>query len=320
MKILIASSIDADTITKLREHHDVVCDFHAKTETLPALLKDREVLIFRSGISITAAVMASAPHLKLLVRAGSGFDNIDMDYVQAHNLELFRIPEPGAKAVAEMSFALMLTLARNILEADRLTKQGRWAKNELTGYALTGRTLGIVGAGNIGSRVGELGVAWGMRVIGCVANPSAKALSSLHEKGIRLTTFDEVIETADYVSLHVPLSDSTRNMINADVLERMKPGAFLINLARGGVVDELALYKALTEGHLRGAGMDVHKAEGEGKISPLAGLSNVILTPHIGAGTFDAQREIGERIVEIIETFVAEHAKKGHVAEPVVMA
>ncbi|MCX6049056.1 MAG: NAD(P)-binding domain-containing protein [Chloroflexi bacterium] len=320
MKILIASSIDADTIATLRKDHDVVCDFHAKTETLPALLKDREVLIFRSGISITAEVMASAPQLKLLVRAGSGFDNIDMDYVQAHNLALFRIPEPGAKAVAEMSFALMLTLARNILEADRLTKQGRWAKNELTGYALTGRTLGIVGAGNIGSRVGELGVAWGMRVIGCVANPSAKVLSSLHEKGIRLTSFDEVIETADYVSLHVPLSDSTRNMINADVLGRMKPGAFLINLARGGVVDELALYQALTEGQLRGAGMDVHKAEGEGKISPLAGLSNVILTPHIGAGTFDAQREIGERIVEIIETFVAEQAKKAQAKAPVVMA
>ncbi len=320
MKILIASSIDADTIDQLREHHDVICDFHATTETLPALLKDREVLIFRSGISITSEVMASAPNLRLLVRAGSGFDNIDMDYVQTHGLELFRIPEPGAKAVAEMSFALMLTLARNILEADRLTKQGRWAKNELTGYALTGRTLGIVGAGNIGARVGQLGVAWGMRVIGCVGNPSPKVASGLREKGIRLTDFDEVIEKSDYISLHVPLSDSTRNMINANVLGRMKPSAFLINLARGGVVDELALYKALSQGHLRGAGMDVHKAEGEGKISPLVGLSNVILTPHIGAGTFDAQAEIGERIVEIIETFGAEQAKAGYAKEPVVMA
>ena len=320
MKILIVSSIDPSAVAKLREQHDVVCDFHAKTETLPALIKDREVLIFRSGINITADVMACAPHLKLLVRAGSGFDNVDLDYIQAQGIEMFRIPEPGAKAVAEMSFALMLALSRNIVEADRLTKQGRWAKNELTGYALAGKTLGIVGAGNIGTHVGHLGVAWGMHVMGCVANPSPKVAAALADKGVRLTDFNELVAKSDYLSLHVPLSDSTRNLINEDVLRRMKPGSFLINLARGGVVDEAALHKALTEGWLRGAGMDVHKAEGEGKISPLAGLPNVILTPHIGAGTFDAQREIGGRIVEIVGAFVAQQTAAQPRPEAVVMA
>jgi D-3-phosphoglycerate dehydrogenase len=167
--------------------------------------------------------------------------------------------------------------------------------------------LGIVGAGNIGSRVGQMGVAWDMEVIACVEYPSALRAAELAEKGIRLTSFDEVISAADFVSIHVPLKDSTRNLINADVLCRMKPGAFLINLARGGVVDEQALYKALTKGdRLRGAALDVHEQEGEGKISPLAGLPNVILTPHIGAMTVDSQREIGRRVIEAVNSFAAD--------------
>lgn len=310
MKILIASSIDPDAVERLSEQHDVICAFGAKDSALKALIKDREALIFRSGVQITAEVMACAPDLKLLVRAGSGLDNLDVAYVETHGLKLVRVPEPGAKAVAEMSFALMLSLARNILPADRLTRQGHWAKQEMTGYLLTGKTLGIIGAGNIGSRVGRMGAAWGMEVLGCVEHPSPAAAARLREKGIRLADCDEVLARSDYVSLHVPLKDSTRNLIDAAALARMKPGAYLINLARGGVVDEAALYTALTEGRLRGAGLDVHQAEGEGKISPLAELPNVVLTPHIGAGTFDSQREIGERIIEIVETMMLEQIEQ----------
>jgi phosphoglycerate dehydrogenase-like enzyme len=205
-----------------------------------------------------------------------------------------------------MSFGLMLALARNLLEADRLTRQGRWAKHELTGHALKSKVLGIVGAGNIGSLVGQLGIAWGMSVVGCVERPTPLIADRLREKGIRLTGCDEVLAEADFVSLHVPLKASTRNLIDARALAQMKRGAFLINLARGGVVDEAALYQALMEGHLRGAALDVHAAEGEGKISPLAGLDNVILTPHIGAGTFDSQREIGEIVIQSIDSFLIE--------------
>jgi len=316
MRILIASSIDAGALEKLREQHDVICAFNAKQDELKSLIVDREVLIFRSGVQITAGVMECAPDLKLLLRAGSGIDNLDMDYVREHGLRLVRIPGPGAKAVAEMSFALMLALSRNILQADSLTRQGRWAKQELTGYLLRGKVLGIVGAGNIGSLTGSMGAAWGMEVLGCVERPTSMTAERLKEKNIRLTTFDEVVSKSDYVSLHVPLSQKTRHMINAAVLARMKPGTFLINLARGGVVDEAALYEALASGHLRGAGMDVHAAEGQGKISPLADLKNVILTPHIGAGAFDSQREIGEIVLETIETFTPESAVEyvnGHV-------
>jgi D-3-phosphoglycerate dehydrogenase len=304
MKILIASSIYSQAIEKLRERHDVVCAFNAKEDELKTHIRDREVLIFRSGVQITENVMASAPELKLILRAGSGVDNIDLDYVNRNGLTLVRIPGPGAKAVAEMSLALMLSLARNVLEADRLTRQGIWAKHELTGYLLTGKVLGIVGAGNIGSRVGQLGHAWGMEVLGCVEHPSAEAAERLLEKGIRIAGIGEVLSKSDFISIHVPLKESTRKLIDAQALSLMRPGAYLINLARGGVVDELALYDALVSKRLRGAALDVHESEGNGKISPLAALPNVILTPHIGAGTFDSQREIGEIVIQTIDSYV----------------
>ena len=305
MNILIASPIFSDTIQELRKQNDVVCAYKASEEELSALMRDREVLIFRSGVQITANVMSGASQLKLILRAGSGIDNIDLDYVNRHGIELVRIPLPGAKAVAEMAFAFMLSLSRNVLEADRLLREGKWAKHELTGYAIGGKVLGILGAGNIGSLVGQLGAAWGMEVVGCVELPSAARTEELRKKGIRLTDVHEVLRISDIVSIHLPLHSSTRNLINAQALATMKAGAFLVNLARGGVVDEFALYNALASGHLRGAALDVHAAEGDGKFSPLANLKNTILTPHIGAGTFDSQREIGEIILDRINSFSA---------------
>ena len=310
MKILIASSIYPEAIKKLGEHHEVICAFNAAETELKSRIKDCDVLVFRSGVSITAEVMAAAPDLKLLVRAGAGLDNLDVEYVRKRGLELDRVPEPGAQAVAELTFALMLALARQVLVADRLLRQGRWAKYELTGYLLTGKTLGIIGAGNIGSRVGKLGAAWGMEVVGCIEYPSPSEAAKLREQGIRLTDCLEVLTKADFVSIHVPLQESTRNLIDARALARIKPGAFLTNLARGGIVDEQALYHALTQGGLAGAALDVHKEEGEGIISPLAQLPNVILTPHIGAMTIDSQREIGRRVIEIVHSFTVGQVEK----------
>jgi D-3-phosphoglycerate dehydrogenase len=305
-KILVASSIDPTALERLREEHDVVTALGAPTDALQRAIADREVLIFRSGVSITARVMEKAPHLRLLIRGGSGTDNVDLDYVRRRGLHLERVPGPGARAVAEMSLALMLALSRNLVPADRSMRQGRWAKSEMAGTLLRGKTLGVVGLGNIGFRVAELGRAVGMEVAGCVEHPSPERAARLGLVGVRLTGCDEVLAAADYVSIHVPLKDSTRYLINEERLARVKPGAFLINLARGGVVDEQALYRALTQGErLRGAALDVHEQEGDGKLSPLAGLSNVILTPHIGASTEDSQREIGARILEIIASYVA---------------
>jgi D-3-phosphoglycerate dehydrogenase len=303
MKILIASSIDDDAIETLRQRHDVICAFDASQEQLETLVVDREVLIFRSGVQINRAVMSRAPQLKLLVRAGSGLDNIDMDYVREQRLQLVRVPGPGAQAVAEMTFALMLSLARKILPADRQWRQGHWVKRQMKGHSVSGKVLGVVGAGNIGSRVGQMGAAWGMKALGCVEMPTEQKARELADAGVKLVEFEQVLQEADFITLHVPLKETTRNLIDAQALSLVKPTAFLINLARGGVVDEAALYDALVENRLRGAALDVHAREGEGNISPFAELDNVILTPHIGASSYDAQREIGEIVIRTVNGF-----------------
>ncbi|MEO8228388.1 MAG: hydroxyacid dehydrogenase [Chloroflexota bacterium] len=302
MKILVASPIDSDALDQLRTRHDVVVAFGAPEEELRRLAVDREAIVFRSGVSISSEVLAAATDLRLLVRAGSGLDNLDLEQVRRRGIELRRVPGPGAQAVAELTFGLMLSLARGITLGDRLLHQGHWAKSELVGYNLTGKTLGIVGLGSIGSRVAALGSAWGMRPVGCVHTPSPTRAAEFAAKGIELTDLDNVLAAADFLTIHVPLGAETRGMIGAAELSRVKPGAFLVNVARGGVVDEAALLHELRPGgRIRGAGLDVHVNEGEGKVSPLAGLPNVVLTPHIGAATVDAQREIGQEVVAIVD-------------------
>ena len=303
MKILIVSPVSSRSVTKLSEDHDVICAFNAPQAEIMQKIADRDVLVFRSGPDINADVMRCAPNLSLLVRAGSGLDNLDLDYVKKQGIALHRIEGPGSRAVAELSFTLMLGLARQISVADSLLRQGKWAKHEITGYLLSGKTLGIYGCGNIGSVVGRLGVAWGMNVIACIESPCEERKLSFRQDRIRLTDAEEVLTQSDFLSIHVPLQPSTRNLIDEQALAQMKSTAFLVNLARGGVVKEDALLDALLNGQIAGAGVDVHEREGDGHISPLAGLSNVILTPHIGAGTVDTKNEIGEQIVEIVSSY-----------------
>lgn len=301
MKILIASPIWPDTIAILEQEHEVVCAFGAPSEQLAELITDADVLVFRSGVQITADVLAQGRRLRKILRAGSGVDNIDMGYVHTHQLPLVRIPGPGAKAVAELAFAMMLILAREIGIADRALRSGRWTKRERMGYLLTGKTVGIVGLGNIGSRVAKLGQGWGMRAIGCVEFPTAARRKAMAQNDIALVNLEQVLAEADFLSVHVPLQESTCNLIDNSALALVKPTAYLTNLARGGVVDEQALYEALVNGRLAGAGLDVHEQEGEGAVSPLADLDNVVLTPHIGAGTVDSQREIGDIVLQQVE-------------------
>ena len=307
MRILIASSIATEALDTLAEQHELVCRVNASEAVLAEAAEGCEALVFRSGVHIGGAVLEAAPGLELIIRAGSGFDNIDLDVLARRRLRFVRIPGPGARAVAEMSFALMLGLARKVIWADREWRGGHWVKPAATGRLLHEKTLGIVGAGNIGSTTGQLGVAWGMEAVGCVEHPSDRAARRLVSHGIVMASLEHVLARADFVSVHVPLQPSTRGLIGAAQLATMKPGGFLVNMARGGVVDELALYEALAGGHLAGAALDVHAAEGEGEVSPLAGLDQVILTPHIGAQTIDSQRQIGALIVEAI----ADHMRAG---------
>jgi len=306
MKILLASPIDSGAVTALRQRHEVIDACTASAEELKKQIADCEVLVFRSGVSVDAGLLAAAAALRLVVRAGSGLDNIDLAALQRRDIPLVRIAEPGARAVAELTFGLILALARQILAADRLLRSGHWAKHQLQGTLLQGKTLGIVGLGNIGGVTARLGTAWGMEVVGCVAHPHPERRAALAAQQILLADLAEVLAMADFVVVLVPLTPSTRSLIGAAELARMKPGALLINMARGGVVDELALRTALqTPGGLAGAALDVHHQEGENQVSPLAALTNVILTPHIGAMTVDTQREIGRRVVTHIETFTA---------------
>jgi D-3-phosphoglycerate dehydrogenase / 2-oxoglutarate reductase len=316
MKILIASKIDPEAIEKLRENHEVICAFGADKETLKSEIQGCDVLIFRSGVEISGEVMSAAPRLKLLIRGGSGTDNLDMDYVVRHGLRLVRVPGPGAQSVAELTFALMLALARKVVEADRLTRQGHWAKSEMTGYLLTGKTLGVLGAGNIGGVVAHMGVAWGMRVLACVEHASPDRRASFERAGIELTTRERIMAEADFISVHVPLKPETRNFVDKQEIALMKKNAYLINMARGGLVNEAALYEALADGRISGVALDVHQAEGEGKVSPLAEFKNVILTPHIGASTFDSQKEIGKIILETMDAFIEQIPVRAMQADP----
>jgi D-3-phosphoglycerate dehydrogenase len=304
MKILLASKIDPATIERLSESHDVSSCFDGTEEELIAAIPGTEAIIFRSGVQISGPVMSASPELRLLIRAGSGMDNIDLDYVNDNDLALERIPQPGAKAVSELSFAFMLALARDLLNTDRLTREGAWPKHQVKGRLLTGKTLGVVGYGNIGSRVGRMGAAWGMSVLGTRRPDYPFPEIDVSDHHVEFTDLDDLLARSDFVAIHCPLDDTTRNLIGARELSLMKPGSILVNLARGGVVDEEALLKELEDGsRLIGAATDVHANEGPGKISPLADLDNVILTPHMGAMAIEVQSEIGARILELVEQY-----------------
>lgn len=301
MKILLASPINPDTVSTLDATYDLRQAINAKPPVLAEAIADREVVVLRSGVQLSSDVLSSAPGLRLVLRAGAGLDNIDIEYAREHGIRVARVPGMSAQPVAEFTFALLLALARKVVLADTQLRAGHWPKAQLGGSLLFGKTLGIVGAGNIGSQVGEMAAAWKLNVLGCVGDPSDGARRRLSSRGVTLVDFEEVIERSDFVCLHVPLEESTRHLIDDRALKSMQRGSLLINVARGGVVDEEALYRHLTEGDtVAGAALDVHEHEGEGTISRFSELPNVVLTPHIGAMALDTQRLIGERVVELI--------------------
>lgn len=306
MRIMLASPIDPHAVERLSRDHEVVSLPPGGPAGLALALADCDAVVLRSGVVLSDVVLSGAPHLQLVVRAGSGLDNIDVEAAGRLGVRVVRIPGMSAPPVAEFTFALLLTLARKVHLADSLLRAGSWPKSELGGPLLRGKTLGVVGAGNIGSLVGEMGHAWGMRVLGCVAAPNPAAAGRLAARGVTLVDFDTIVTEADFVTLHVPLDDTTHHMVDAAVLDRMRPGSLLVNVARGGVVEEKALYEALVEGDgVAGAALDVHETEGEGTVPDLAALPNVVLTPHIGAMALDSQRLIGERVIELIQAFDA---------------
>lgn len=259
------------------------------------------VVNVRMATPFDARTLDRLPDLRLISVVATGIENVELEAATARGVIVSNVPGTSTVSVAELTFGLLLSLVRKVSLADRLLRDGHWPKAQLGGPLLAGKTLGVVGAGRIGSRVGEMGAAWGMRAIGCVDTVNSAVATALAERGVTLTDFDTVVSEADFLCLHLPLDEHTRHIVDARVLSRMKDGSFLVNVARGGVVDEQALYTELTEGdRVLGAALDVHESEGEGVVSPLAALPNVVLTPHIGAMAWDAQRLIGERVVELL--------------------
>ena len=260
-----------------------------------------EVVVVRSRTKMTRELVEKADKCKIIARVGVGLDNIDQEAAKEKNIKVINAVEGAITAVAELVIGLMLSMAREIPRADREIRNGNWIKKELMGTELKGKYLGIVGLGNIGKRLGRLARALNMNIIGYDVTEIDNEFSK--EVGLMKADLDTLLSSADYVSFHVPLLDSTRHMINAEKLKMMKNTARIINTARGGVIDEEALYNSLKEGSLAGAALDVFEVE-PATGNKLITLPNFIATPHMGAQTKEAQllaaNIIAEKIIQIL--------------------
>ena len=260
-----------------------------------------EVVVVRSRTKMTRELIEKADKCQIIARVGVGLDNIDQEAAKEKNIKVINAVEGAITAVAELVIGLMLSMAREIPRADREIRNGNWIKKELMGTELKGKYLGIVCLGNIGKRLGRLARALNMNIIGYDVTPIDDEFSK--EVGLMKADLDTLLSSADYVSFHVPLLDSTRHMINAEKLKMMKNTARIINTARGGVIDEEALYNSLKDGSLAGAALDVFKVE-PATGNKLITLPNFIATPHMGAQTKEAQllaaNIIAEKIIQIL--------------------
>jgi len=260
-----------------------------------------EVVVVRSRTKITRELVEKADKCRIIARVGVGLDNIDQGAAKEKDIRVLNAVEGAITAVAELVIGLMLSMAREIPRADREIRNGNWIKKELMGTELKGKYLGIVGLGNIGKRLGRLAKALNMNIIGYDVVPIDDEFSK--EVGLMKADLDTLLSSADYVSFHVPLLDSTRHMINAEKLKLMKKTARVINTARGGVIDEEALYNSLKDGDLAGAALDVFEVE-PATGNKLTTLPNFVSTPHMGAQTKEAQllaaNVIAEKIIQVL--------------------
>ena len=270
-------------------------------EQLAEKIGDFQVVVVRSRTKLSRELVEKADECQIIARVGVGLDNIDQEAAKEKNIRVINAVEGAITAVAELVIGLMLSMAREIPRADREIRNGNWIKKELMGSELKGKYLGIVGLGNIGKRLGRLARALNMNIIGYDVIPIDEEFSK--EVGLMKADLDTLLASADYVSLHVPLLDSTRHMINAEKLKTMKNTACIINTSRGGVIDEEALYNSLKDGSLAGAALDVFEVEPATE-NKLITLPNFIATPHIGAQTKEAQllaaNIIAEKIIQVL--------------------
>jgi D-3-phosphoglycerate dehydrogenase len=284
-RVLICDTVDVASLA-LPESFDVVYMPKITHEELLQAVADFDVVVVRSRTKIDSSVIDRANKLKLIARPGTGLDNVDLRAANARGIEVVNSPEALVEAVAEQVVGLMLALARKTPAADASTRSGSWEKEKFIGVELKGKTIGIAGMGRIGRRVGEVAKALGMTVLGYdIIEISRDVLSSL---GCTMVDLDSLFSSSDFVTLHVPLSPETRQLVDSRRLSLMKKTSFLINTSRGEVIDERALVEALASGTIAGAALDVFETEPPGP--GLLAAPNLIATPHIGGQTAEAQR------------------------------
>jgi D-3-phosphoglycerate dehydrogenase len=297
-KVLICDPVDASAIEEMRAagiEVDVRDDI--TQEALAEIIANYEGMVVRSRTKVRQELLEKATSLKVIIRGGVGLDSIDVAYARSKGIEVRNTPEANSNAVVELVLGMMLTLARHITAADQSMKAGKWEKKALSGTEITGKTLGIIGYGRIGRLLGGKAKLLGMTVMAYdpfVEHPD-------------IVSLDTLLSASDYISLHVPLTKETADVIDAEAFAKMKPGAYLIQASRGGTVNEEALYDALVNGTLAGAGLDVYSEEPpQGTLlEKLVGLPQVITTPHIGAATEEALARVGGEVVKLAKAYFA---------------
>lgn len=288
MKILISDAFDPSLPGKLAAFGEVTDDKERVAEV--------DVVLVRSKTKCDRAYIDRAKKLRLIIRGGVGLDNIDVDYARSKGIQVFNTAEASAVAVAELAFALMIAVPSRLVDGHGSMTQRHWLKKELKRTELMGKTLGLIGAGNIGTELARRALAFGMRVI--AYDPLLKG----HEL-VELVRLEELFGQADYLSLHVPLTDETRGMINRETIATMKDGVVIVNTARGKCVAEADVAEALKSGKLRAYATDVFCSDPPDPACPLYDAPNVVMTPHIGASSTENLLRIGDVVVHILEDF-----------------
>lgn len=299
MNVLLLSQISTEASEFLRLNHSVYSQNSTNVNN-EYDYSQVEVIITRSGPLLDESFLKQMPQLRALIRAGVGIDNIDTNYLKRNLIPLYQITGIQSNAVAELAFGLLLNLSRSITYFHDTMRKGSWAKGSRLGTEIRGKVLGIIGLGRIGMRLADLSRSWDMTVIGIVRNYSAKRKDSLQAIGIELlNSVYELSSRADLIVNTLPYDQSTRQLLDADCISQMKKEAILVNVGRGGTIDDDALYEALLNKRIAGAAMDVHIQEGG--LSKFSTLDNVILTPHIGSSTYETQLLIGNEIIRLVK-------------------
>ncbi len=301
MKVVLAEKVSPATLAVFAAEPGWEVKTHDQLpEGLPAALADADALVVRSAVQVGDELMAHAPKLRVIGRAGVGVDNIDAEAATRRGIVVMNTPGANAVAVAELVLSLMVALARKVMVANSTMHAGKWEKKSLQGTELRGKTLGILGLGRVGMEVARRARAFGMEIAG--TDPFVSAAVA-RENGISLVSVEELFAKADYLTLHVGLTPQTQGIINAKALATMKKGVRIVNCARGELVVEADLAAALKSGHVAGAALDVFNVEPP-KDSPFFGLDNVILTPHIGGSTAEAQEAVGVQIARQVREYL----------------